>query len=701
MDNAGSAEFGLDNISKGTAENDEMKQNESFRPTKRSRKSESSSGRKLGNKISKGTRDTEADNSSNFGHHFQPPRRKLPAVRAPKVLPEKRKEEAAGAESFSAKLFSSMNLDARLANQLETHMNMKEPTIIQAKTIPVLLSKRDVLIRSQTGSGKTLAYLIPIVQQIQQSRVERSQGTQALIIAPTRELCLQIFTVLENVLRAYHWIVPGIVMGGERKKAEKQRLRKGCTVLVATPGRLLDHLITTRSFRIDQLRFMVLDEADRLLDMGFERDVEAIIEKLDARQTQRRQNILASATLDSRVADLIKLALSNPVHIGLTDSDGASDEAKKNPSGEENGISPLEISANSTENGDFVVPDTLKQMYIQVPSQSRLVALGAVLRSIIHESPQTKALVFMSTCAEVEFHYKLFSRSFWPDLRHLSREDLPHTPLLDCPVFRLHGNMAQRDRTKVYLDYCKTTGGVLLCTDVAARGLDLPFVNWVLQYEPPNDIAEYVHRIGRTARLGRSGSALLFLLPTELEYMQLLEARALRPTELQMAELFAKLGESARAAESKLVGRQRTPKNNQYGFWTRKAPESLLQEQFFEHVEDGEDIKELARRGFQSFVRSYAAYPKSMKHIFHVKNLHLGHVAKNFALKERPSRMHFSGVSRREFFTGKTESSPKKSNNKKTQKDLPESGNPNKSQPNYGRALRRKRDNFEMSEFAA
>jgi len=179
------------------------------------------------------------------------------------------------------------------------------------------------LVKAQTGSGKTLAYLIPMVQKLQEStqqtnNFKRAEGTQALILAPTRELSLQIFDVLKQILKPFHWIVPGIVIGGEKRKSEKARLRKGVNILIATPGRLLDHLNNTACFKYDNIKWLILDEADRLLDLGFERDIKNIITIIDKAQTTTRQSALISATLREGVKRLATISLNNPIFLDAT-----------------------------------------------------------------------------------------------------------------------------------------------------------------------------------------------------------------------------------------------------------------------------------------------------------------------------------------------------------------------------------------------
>jgi ATP-dependent RNA helicase DDX31/DBP7 len=192
------------------------------------------------------------------------------------ITQAKKRPRDASREIFSQVSFGSLALDERLVKALENSaqeggLGMKVTTNVQSAVIPTMMQyRRNMIIKSQTGSGKTLAYLLPIIHDLMQRTplIQRQDGTRALVLAPTRELCTQIHSVLTKVVRCCVWIVGGCLSGGEKKKSEKARLRKGISILVATPGRLLDHLKTTESFSLTNLEWVILDEADRLLDMG-------------------------------------------------------------------------------------------------------------------------------------------------------------------------------------------------------------------------------------------------------------------------------------------------------------------------------------------------------------------------------------------------------------------------------------------------
>lgn len=602
---------------------------------------------------------------------------------------------------FSADSFAEMGLVDRLVTHMKEKMNLDKPTHIQRAAVPHLLAGKDVLIKAETGSGKTLAYLLPIVHMLQAlpNKVQRTDGAYAIVVAPTRELSLQIYDVLHKLVQSYPWIVPGLVMGGEKKKSEKARLRKGVTIVVATPGRLLDHLQNTAAFKVDNLKYLVMDEADRLLDMGFERDVTQIVKTLDEKVREkaelaalaaeatapegskpkpkkaaadvaekeaakpRRQTALISATLNSEIKRLMGTVMrSEPVYVSVTKvrEQAAAAQPSTAPSktsdvNAASAPSSAPVVATATKDKEEVsidqkddaisTPRGLDQSYAVVPCKKRLVTLAAFLQWQAKTKKDCKLIVFTSSIASVEFYYTLFGRTLLPDYAKGGKNGPQHPqagddddddnkqspdyrtrsqPLLSIPLFKLHGDLPQVDRTKVYFAFCKAERGILFCTDVVARGLDLPAVNWIVQYDPPAESTEYIHRVGRTARLGHSGRALIFLLPTEEPYADHLQ------TQYQLA-----LHKVSTASILKTLPAPPTKTDDFEGA-------TLLQTHFewmLKHDREG-DLHGLAASAYGSFVRAYATHSAATKHIFHIKNLHLGHVAKSFALAEPPSKLY-------------------------------------------------------------
>lgn len=508
---------------------------------------------------------------------------------------------------FSASTFGELELDSRLVTLLEASKvdggaGFTAPTTVQTKTIPHVLRGRDVLVKSETGSGKTLAFLLPIIQNmITSGSVSRTDGTLALILTPTRELSQQIYETLTLVLRRFPFLVAGSITGGEKRKSEKARLRKGVNILVATPGRLLDHLQNTLSFKYDKLKYLVLDEADRLLDMGFEQQVSQILQALDKKKEDAivRQTVLVSATINSNVEKLAELTLSDAVFV---DADQLSSE-------------------ETNDDKTFATPHQLVQHFLVVPAKLRLVALTSFLRKEMR-SDSSKIVIFFSTCDAVDFHFKLFEQCKWPNMRQTVHEKNIFGE--NDGIFRLHGSIAQDQRSATLKHFSSASTGILLCTDVAARGLNLPTVEWIVQYDPPTETRDYVHRVGRTARSGARGRSLLFLLPSETGYLDHLRRHQLNPTALSLEQT---LLDSAKPHEF-LYSKKKTMHDVIAG---------ELQFRFEKAVVADEKLFAQASQAFHSFVRSYATHSSETKAIFHVRGLHFGHVAKSFALRDTPA----------------------------------------------------------------
>ncbi|XP_060245752.1 probable ATP-dependent RNA helicase DDX31 isoform X4 [Meriones unguiculatus] len=427
---------------------------------------------------------------------------------------------------FTLEAFQELDLHPHLISTINTVLKMSRMTSVQKQSIPVLLEGRDALVQSQTGSGKTLAYCIPVVQSLQAltSKIQRSDGPYALVLVPTRELALQSFDTVQKLLKPFTWIVPGVLMGGEKRKSEKARLRKGINILISTPGRLVDHIKSTKNIHFNRIRWLVVDEADRILDLGFEKDITVILNAINA-ECQKRQNVLLSATLTEGVTRLADISLHNPVSISVLD------KSWDQPN-------PKEVA--NTQPDSFAIPESLDQHVVLVPSKLRLVCLAAFILQKCKFEKDQKIIVFFSSCELVEFHYSLFLHTLPCLSGSPTSEQLPSAswPLT---FLRLHGNMEQEERTSVFHEFSQSGTGVLLCTDVAARGLDLPQVTWIVQYSAPSSPAEYIHRIGRTARIGCHGSSLLILAPSEAEYVNSLASHKINVSGIKMEDILAVL----------------------------------------------------------------------------------------------------------------------------------------------------------------
>ncbi len=641
---------------------------------------------------------------------------------------------------------------------------MARLTPVQQHAIPALLGGGDLLVRSPTGSGKTLAYAVPIVQSLVRrgpTSVTRAAGTFAIVLVPTRELCLQTHEVVRTLTTPYPWLVTSTLMGGERRKAEKARLRKGVALLVGTPGRIADHAQTTAAWTYSRCIHVVLDEADRLLDLGFRHSIDTILQRLEAQQDAsegRRQTVLLSATLTKGLRELAGRSLRDYATLTLsaagarfaTDGEpaegaGAASSAATAAAAAAAAATPAapaaavaapaaatatattaitaaHSAASSAAAGGaeaLDAPSGLVQSYAFVPTRQRLTALLALLRSkcVAAQQPRARAckmIVFVASCDGVDFLYELLAAAGrWPDLReaaiatgHANQHDElnggngiyygrsnaleagraaeaaaaeldedegadedeedweegsdggyhlvskprsgkrrhggtdggggggggidagskadPHSfvcaLLAQTVVVRLHGKMSQKDRTQAFHRFRDLSSGVMICTDVAARGLNLQGVHWIVQHDLPQDAKEYLHRAGRTARLGQAGQAVLLLHPCEAAFLQLLREAGVAPRELQFASLQAAL----------------CPEGSRRDVFVLEV---ALQKQLEGAVKERAFLEQAATGAYQAYLRAYAAHSKVVQRLVHVGQLHLGHLAKSFGLKDVPSKL--------------------------------------------------------------
>ncbi|XP_070780429.1 ATP-dependent RNA helicase DDX55 [Enoplosus armatus] len=360
-----------------------------------------------------------------------------------------------------------------LAELKFTHM-----TPVQSACIPLFMSNKDVAAEAVTGSGKTLAFVIPLIELLLK-REEKLKKMQvgALVITPTRELALQISEVMEQFLQKFPQFTQILLIGGSNPIEDVEKFKdRGANIVIATPGRLED-MFRRKSDGLDLassvrcLDVLVLDEADRLLDMGFQASLNAILGHLP----KQRRTGLFSATQTQELEKLVRAGLRNPVRITVKEKGVAASVVQKTPS-------------------------RLSNYFTICRSENKFNNLVAFLRQHKHE----KNLVFFSTCACVEYYGRAL-------------ETLVKKVTVHC----IHGKMKSK-RNKIFADFRALKSGILVCTDVMARGIDIPDVNWVLQYDPPSSASAFVHRCGRTARIGNQGNALVFLLPMEESYVNFL-----------------------------------------------------------------------------------------------------------------------------------------------------------------------------------
>ncbi|XP_038890364.1 DEAD-box ATP-dependent RNA helicase 17-like isoform X2 [Benincasa hispida] len=272
---------------------------------------------------------------------------------------------------------------------------------------------------------------------------------------------------------------------------------------------------------------------------------------------------------------------------------------------------------------DYKIPTQLVQSYVQAPCGSRLAVLFSVLKYLFERESFEKILVLFSTCDAVDFHYSLLGEF---KLSSPESESRPEHLFLKCKIFRLHGSMKPEDRRTTFQAFKTEKLALLLSTDIAARGLDFPRVRCIIQYDPPGEAIEYVHRVGRTARLGERGDSLLFLQPTETDYLQDLQNHGVSLTEYPLVKVLDSFPVRGR---KQFVEKFVSLESHSWIMFLQRAVESFIA------AEPG--MMKLAQKAFCSWVRAYTAHRGELKRIFVVKKLHLGHVAKSFALKQQPS----------------------------------------------------------------
>lgn len=480
-------------------------------------------------------------------------------------LPTDAEPSLPGADARPQK-FSELNLSEKTMKAI-AEMKFENMTEIQQRGIPPLLAGRDVLGAAKTGSGKTLAFLIPAVEMLSALRFKPRNGTGVVVVSPTRELALQIFGVARDLMQ-FHSQTFGIVIGGANRSAEAEKLTKGVNLLIATPGRLLDHLQNTKGFIYKNTKALVIDEADRILEVGFEDEMRQIVKILPK---EDRQTMLFSATQTTKVEDLARISLRpGPLYINV-------DHQKE----------------HSTVEG-------LEQGYVICESDKRFLLLFSFLKRNLKK----KVIVFMSSCNCVKYHSELLN-------------------YIDLPVLELHGNLKQQKRTNTFFEFCNATHGTLVCTDVAARGLDIPSVDWIVQFDPPDDPRDYIHRVGRTARGSNGkGRSLMFLQPNEVGFLSHLKEARVPVVEFDFPT-------------KKLVNIQsQLEKLITQNYYLNKVcrahscsthpvqPLTLI------------PLSQSAKDGYRSYLQAYASH--SLRSVFDVNKLDLVKVAKSFGFATPP-----------------------------------------------------------------
>ena len=506
---------------------------------------------------------------------------------------------------------------------------------------------QDVVVQAATGSGKTLAFLLPLFEVL--GRLDeplKKHDVGALVVEPTRELAQQVYSVAQKIgAGGAPTLRLSLVIGGtDIQQAMAQYRADGSNVIIGTPGRLDDVMERMPDMRLKTLELLVLDEADRLLDMGFEATLNAILGRLP----KQRRTGLFSATQTSEVLNLVRAGLRNPVKVEVkvralppsaaplptaapsppraapppvgdaktkkkekeriqkvkaddTTPHAAPAAAAADAAAAENTATASPAAPAAPLVGRVqATPATLTNHYMIVDGEARLAQLVAFLSDEL--AAGRKLMVYFLTCACVDYYASALTRL--PRLRGL-------------PVRGLHGKMAPSSRTKAYEWFVGSTNGgaALLCTDVAARGLDIPDVDWIVQFDAPQDPNAFVHRVGRTARMGRAGRALLFLRSTEDAYVRFLQLRKVPLTPIEPVHDLVSL----RPELTELLVADRA-------------------------------LVEGAARAFVSYVRAYKEH--QCKFIFQLEKLDLGELARTLAVLRLPKLKEIQQAKRRKGAAG-------------------------------------------------
>ncbi|KAF7148947.1 hypothetical protein RHSIM_Rhsim03G0147200 [Rhododendron simsii] len=486
-------------------------------------------------------------------------------------------------------------------------------TPVQAATIPLLCSFKDVAVDAATGSGKTLAFVVPLVEILRRcSTLPKPHQVMGIVISPTRELSSQIYHVAQPFISTLSHVKSILLVGGGDVKSDMKKIEEeGANILIGTPGRLHDIMERMDILDFRNLEVLILDEADRLLDMGFQKQINSII----TRFPKLRRTGLFSATQTEAVEELSKAGLRNPVRVEVRS------EAKS-----------CNESSSSQQLVSSKTPSGLHLGYLQCEADKK----PSQLVDLLLENKPKKVIVYFMTCACVDYWGIV--------LQQLAA-------LKGFSIIPLHGKMKQTAREKALASFTSLLSGILLCTDVAARGLDIPGVDCIIQYDPPQDPNVFVHRVGRTARMGRQGSSIVFLLPKEEAYIEFLRIRRVPLEERKCSDNAPDVVPDVSEYDACLMGKIEIAREIDAGLPERASVRDEEQqlgggELLMARREGGRrgirsaakkdrDVMEKGLRAFVSYIRAYKEHHCS--YIFSWKELEIGKLGMGFGLLQLPS----------------------------------------------------------------
>ncbi len=374
--------------------------------------------------------------------------------------------------------FDKFNFLAQINTVLQKN-NFTQPTPIQSKVIPLVLEKKDIMARAQTGSGKTASFVLPIVDMLLKDERKGKAKIRVLVVTPTRELTLQVADTFKDFSSKLKVVS---IIGGESIGDQLYKIQQGCDIVVATSGRLLD-VISKKQMNLSKLEFFVLDEADKMLDLGFSEELDTLLKELPS----QRQNLLFSATYPEKMLKIASKITKNPIEV------------------------TIEEEKQTVEN--------INQRAINVNQENRRILLKELLKT----NKWKLVLVFMATKRAADNIAQKFRKYGY-----------------EAESF--HGNLEQEERKYTLEDFKNRKINILFATDIASRGLDIDDIDCVVNYDLPRSPADYIHRIGRTARAGKSGDAISFVTHENAEHFKLIEKRSEIKIELEQIKGFELTG---------------------------------------------------------------------------------------------------------------------------------------------------------------
>ncbi|KAJ1605955.1 Drs1p [Cryptosporidium canis] len=437
-------------------------------------------------------------------------------------------------------MWSSLELSRPLLKAL-SDLNFVEATLIQKEVIPLALSGRDIVAEAETGSGKTAAFLLPALERLLRSpyirnakvtslgRVGGAVGTKVLVLLPSRELAMQCFGVLESLVKYCPVITRAVVTGGMNIQQQERILKCQPHIVIATPGRILDMLLNTLSIQLELLEIIILDEADRLLDMGFRQECLEILRH----SSRTRQTMLFSATMSRGVTDLALLALNNPCKVSTV--------------GVKSGVKSVSNSGDSELLSITGLSSTLQQEFVEINSEEeREGALFYILNKIFTK----RVIVFFQTKKEAH------RCAILGNIFGLSSTEL-------------HGFLPQEKRLENFTKFKSGEVDILFASELAARGLDVENVSAVINFTIPLDASRYIHRVGRTARIGSKGNCITIYTSNERSQLKALMKQVLRTSRSSSG------GDTKENVSS--IMKKRTFATNNINEWTEKISSSEKQ----------------------------------------------------------------------------------------------------------------------------